>query len=348
MKAISIDKPRSVGIIDVPEPKAGENEAIIKIKTAGICGSDLGSYLGTFSLVTYPRIPGHELAGEIVEINANFLVKKFGNDRGLAVGDKVTVEPLVRCENCYPCRIGRYNCCENLTVMGVHIDGGMQEYFRAPVHLVHKLPDDMDFSKAALVEPLTIGIHSVNRSQLSEGETALILGAGPIGLVILAVAKSRGAKVISVDLLESRLEKAKQFGADYTINSSKKDVKSAVEQITNGEMANVVFEAIGARETIENTIYLVSYAGRVVMTGYAHEPAQFQEPQLITKKELDILGSRNSQNDFPNAIRFIQASEFDLTKLVTHLLPYTEVRHAFSILDTKIEPVTKILLTFSP
>jgi 2-desacetyl-2-hydroxyethyl bacteriochlorophyllide A dehydrogenase len=339
MKAISIDKPRSVGIIDVAEPKAGENEAIIKIKTAGICGSDLGSYLGTFSLVTYPRIPGHELAGEIVEISEN--------DGGLAVGDRVTIEPLVRCGNCYPCRIGRYNCCENLTVMGVHIDGGMQEYFRAPVNLLHKLPDDMDFSKAALIEPLTIGIHSVNRSQLSEGETALVLGAGPIGLVILAVAKSRGAKVISVDLLESRLEQAKEFGADYTINPSKENVNSAVEKITNNEMANVVFEAIGAKETIENTIYLVSYAGRVVMTGYAHEPARFQEPQLITKKELTILGSRNSQNDFPDAIRFIQASEFDLTKLITHLLPYTEARRAFSILDTKSEPVTKILLTFS-
>ncbi|MBC8234734.1 zinc-binding alcohol dehydrogenase family protein [bacterium] len=339
MKAISIDKPRSVGIIDVAEPKVRKNEAIVKIKIAGICGSDLGSYLGTFSLVTYPRVPGHELAGEIVEISKN--------DRGLAVGDRVTIEPLVRCGHCYPCRIGRYNCCENLTVMGVHIDGGMQEYFRAPVHLVHKLPDDMHFDKAALIEPLTIGIHSVNRSKLSKGETALILGAGPIGLVILVVAKSRGAKVISVDLLESRLEQAREFGADYTINPSAENVKSAVEQITKGEMANVVFEAIGARETIENTIYLVSYAGRIVMTGYAHEPALFREPQLITKKELDVLGSRNSQNDFPNAIRFIQSSKFHLTRLITHLFPYTEVRRAFSILETKSEPVTKILLSFS-
>jgi len=339
MKAISIDKPYSVGIIDIDEPKARENEAIVKIKTAGICGSDLGSYLGTFSLVTYPRIPGHELAGEIVEIDEN--------DRGLTVGDKVTIEPLVRCGHCYPCRIGKYNCCENLTVMGVHIDGGMQEYFRAPVNLVHKLPDDMPFDKAALVEPLTIGIHSVNRSQLSEGETALILGAGPIGLVILAVAKSRGAKVISVDLIESRLNLAKEFGADYTINPSQENVNNAVEQITNGEMANVVFEAIGAKETIESTIYLVSYAGRIIMTGYAHEPAQFQEPELITKKELDVRGSRNSENDFPESIRFIQSSEIDLTRLITHRFLYTEVQSAFSILATKSEPATKVLLDFS-
>jgi L-gulonate 5-dehydrogenase len=231
--------------------------------------------------------------------------------------------------------------------MGVHIDGGMQEYFRVPVHLLHKLPAKMHFDKAALVEPLTIGIHSVNRSRLIEGETALILGAGPIGLVILAVAKSRGARAISVDLLESRLKQAKEFGADYTINPSKKNVKRTVEQITKGEMANVVFEAIGAKETIENAIYLVSYAGRIVMTGYAHEPAQFREPELITKKELDILGSRNSQNDFPSAIKFIQSSKFNLTKLITHLFPYTEVRRAFSILATKSEPATKILLSFS-
>jgi 2-desacetyl-2-hydroxyethyl bacteriochlorophyllide A dehydrogenase len=338
MKAISIDQPYSVDIIDIDEPKAGENEAVVKIKTVGICGSDLGSYLGTFSLVTYPRIPGHELAGEIVEIG--------GNDRGLTVGDKVTIEPLVRCGHCYPCRSGRYNCCENLTVMGVHIDGGMQEYFRAPVNLAHKLPDDMDFSKAALIEPLTIGIHSVNRSQLSAGETALILGAGPIGLVILTVAKSRGAKAISVDLLEYRLNLAKEFGADYTINPSQENINNIVEQITNGEMANVVFEAIGAKETIENTIYLVSYAGRIIITGHAHEPAQFQEPQLITQKELDIRGSRNSQNEFPEAIRFIQASEIDLAKLITHKFPYTEVQRAFSILAAKSEPAAKILLDF--
>ncbi len=336
MKAVSIDKPRTISIINVTQGEVGEDEALVKIKAAGVCGSDLGSFLGTFLLVTYPRIPGHEIAGEVVEV--------CKNDRNIAIGDKVTLEPLVRCERCYPCRIGRYNCCENLQVLGVHLDGGMREYFRVPVNLLHKLPDDMDMHVGALVEPLTIGMQAVNRSMLCEGETALILGAGPIGLMTLAVAKSRNAKVISVDLIASRLEKAEELGADYAINPTSVSLHEAVKEITNGEMANVVFEAVGAAATIESTIYLVSYAGRIVIVGHGHEPVEFKEPHLITKKELDIRGSRNSRNTFPDAIKFIQSC--DVRTLITHIFPYTKIQRAFSILETKSEPVTKILLTF--
>ena len=160
----------------------------------------------------------------------------------------------------------------------------------------------------------------------------------------LAVAKSRNAQVISVDLIESRLEKARELGADYTINPASEPLLERVKEITNGEMANVVFEAIGAATTTENTIYLVSYAGRIVIIGHGHAPVQFKEPHLITKKEVDIRGSRNSRNAFPDAIKFI--ASHDLRMLITHVLPYTEIRRAFSILETKSEPVTKILLTF--
>jgi len=220
----------------------------------------------------------------------------------------------------------------------------MREYFRVPINILHKLPDDMDMRVGALVEPLTIGMQVVNRSMLCEGETALILGAGPIGLMTLAVAKSRNARVISVDLLASRLEKAKELGADHTINPKSESLLKAVKEVTNGEMANVVFEAVGAATTIESTIYLVSYAGRIVIVGHGHEPVQFKEPHLITQKEVDIRGSRNSKNTFPDAIKFIQSC--DLRTLITHVFPYTEIQRAFSILETKSEPVTKILLTF--
>ncbi|MEG2673406.1 MAG: alcohol dehydrogenase catalytic domain-containing protein, partial [Ruthenibacterium sp.] len=173
MKAIKIQKPWEVTCVDLPIPHPASNEALIQVKAAGICGSDIGAFRGTNGLVSYPRLIGHEIAGEVVSIPAH-------NKNGLKPGDRVVVDPYLYCGQCYPCSIGRTNCCADLKVLGVHIDGGMAEYYCHPADMLVKIPDDMTWEQAAMAEPLTISLHGIHRGGLKEGEYCAIIGAGPI------------------------------------------------------------------------------------------------------------------------------------------------------------------------
>ena len=176
MKGIKLEEPRNVDCVELEKPVPGPGEALIRIVTAGICGSDIGAFRGTNTLVSYPRIIGHELAGIVEEIPAD-------NPKGLKPGDKVIVDPYIYCGECYPCSIGRTNCCTSLKVLGVHIDGGMAEYFCHPADMLVKMPEDMDWTDAAMAEPLTISLHGIHRGGLKAGEYCAIIGAGPIGLL---------------------------------------------------------------------------------------------------------------------------------------------------------------------
>ena len=187
MRAIKLEEPWKIACVEVPKPKPREGEALIRIVTAGICGSDIGAFRGTNGLVTYPRIIGHELAGVVEEIPEP-------NKNGIKAGDRVVVDPYVYCKDCYPCRIGRTNCCTSLKVLGVHIDGGMAEYFTHPADLLVKIPEDMTWEQAAMAEPLTISLHGIHRGGLKSGEYCAIIGAGPIGLVAGMVAQAYGGR----------------------------------------------------------------------------------------------------------------------------------------------------------
>lgn len=216
-----------------PVPKKGE--ALIKIMMAGICGSDIGAFGGTNGLVSYPRVIGHELAGIIEEIAED-------NPKGLKVGDRVVVDPYLYCGHCYPCRIGRTNCCTDLHVLGVHVDGGMAEYFYHPDNMLVKLPEGMSWEEGAMAEPLTISLHGVHRGGVRAGEFCAIIGAGPIGLVAGLTAQAYGAHAIVLDLVQERLDVAKELGIEYTVNSGTEDSASRIAEITNGEMAQLVME----------------------------------------------------------------------------------------------------------
>ncbi len=284
MKAVKIEKPYEISVIDVDMPVRKKGEALLKIKSAGICGSDIGAYRGTNNLVSYPRIIGHELAGEIVEIDAD-------NKKGLKVGDRVVTDPYLYCGKCYPCSIGRTNCCNDLKVLGVHVDGGMAEYFLHPDDMLVKIPDDMDWELAPISEPLTIALHGLHRLKLTSGEHIAISGAGTIGLLAAMAALHYGAEPIMIDPVDERLAKAKTLGVKYTINPAKENLVEKIKEYTNGRMAECVMEASGANSAIRSALDIVCHAGRVAFTGWPKNETPIPT-DMITRKEIDIRGGR--------------------------------------------------------
>ena len=309
MKAIKLQEPRQVDCVELEKPVPGPGQALIRIKTAGICGSDIGAFRGTNKLVSYPRIIGHELAGILEEVPAD-------NPKGLKPGDKVIVDPYLYCGKCYPCSIGRTNCCTDLKVLGVHIDGGMAEYFCHPADMLVKMPEDMDWTDAAMAEPLTISLHGIHRGGLKAGEYCAIIGAGPIGLLAGMIAQAYGAHAILLDLVQERLDFAKELGIEYVINSSSEDPEGRVREITGGVMAQQVMECSGANAAVRLSLDLVSHAGRVTLTGWP--PKETSIPtDLITRKEIDIRGARASAGEFEEAIQLIYTKKVDVARILT-------------------------------
>jgi len=316
MKAIKINKPYKINMIDTKkkEPKSGE--ALLKIKSAGICGSDIGAFRGTNQLVSYPRIIGHELAGEVISIPEN--------KKNIKAGDRVIVDPYLYCGECYPCKIGRTNCCENLEVLGVHIGGGMAEYFTHPAEMLHKVPSDMDWDLIPLAEPLTISLHGLHRGKLKKGEHIVVNGAGTIGLFAAMTAKEYGAVPILLDLVQDRLDFAKNLGIKHVINIAKENEIEEISRITNGRMAEVVLEASGSNKAIRNTLDQVSYAGRIVFTGWPKDSTLIPTG-MITKKEVDIRGGRTSVNEFKEAIDLIYNNKINARAVLTKIIDLVEV-----------------------
>ena len=297
-------------------PKPKEGEALLRVKSAGICGSDIGAFRGTNGLVSYPRIIGHEIAGEVISIPEN-------NKNGIKPGDRVIVDPYLYCGHCYPCSIGRTNCCVDLKVLGVHVDGGMAEYFCHPADMLLKVPDDMPWDIIPLAEPLTIALHGIHRLNLKAGEHIAINGAGPIGLLAAMVALHYGAEPIMIDLVKERLDFAKSLGVRYTINLREEDLVEKVSEYTNGRMAECVMEASGANSAIRATLDIVSHAGRIALTGWPKQETPIPT-DMITRKEVDVRGARTSAGEFPEAIDLIYHQKVDARRILTKVISIDE------------------------
>ena len=308
MKSVCLKQPGEISLVDIPRTERGEGEILIKVRSAGICGSDIGAYKGVNPLVSYPRIIGHEIAGEVVEVP--------DDEVGLMPGDRVILEPYVYCGHCYPCSIGHTNCCENLTVRGVHIEGGMAEYVSHPRHLLHKVPDSIPWNLVPMAEPLVISMHAVRQSETKAGEHVVIFGAGQIGLLAAQYALTLGAIPIIVDPVDERLALARSLGITHTINPVSSDALEAIKVITKGRMAEVVIEASGAAPAIRNAIDYVSYAGRISLVGWPKNDIALPTA-LITKKDLTIRGSRNSVGQFPESLRLIAEGKINVAALLT-------------------------------
>lgn len=333
-----MEKPWNIEISDVQMPKPKEGEALLRVKSAGICGSDIGAFRGTNGLVSYPRIIGHEIAGEVISIPEN-------NKNGIKPGDRVIVDPYLYCGHCYPCSIGRTNCCVDLKVLGVHVDGGMVEYFCHPADMLLKVPDDMPWDIIPLAEPLTIALHGIHRLNLKAGEHIAINGAGPIGLLAAMVALHYGAEPIMIDLVKERLDFAKSLGVQYTINLREEDLVEKVSEYTNGRMAECVMEASGANSAIRATLDIVSHAGRIALTGWPKQETPIPT-DMITRKEVDVRGARTSAGEFPEAIELIYHQKVDVRRILTKVISIDEAPETIRDIEKNPGDYMKVNILF--
>lgn len=339
MKAVCIDKPGSLTIVDIPEPVIKRpDEVKVKVTCGSICGSDIGIYKGTNSLASYPRIIGHEYGGIVVEAGPLAV--------GVAAGDLVAVDPVRSCGTCFACRSGRRNVCSTLEVTGVHRDGGFVDYVVAPAADVHKVnPKKIPADLVCLVEPYSIGIQVNHRGRIGKNDRVLVMGCGPIGLCIMQDAKARGAMVMMSDILDSRLEEAKAMGADMVVNVATADLREAVSRFTGDECVPVVVDAVCSLTTFPQALDLACPAGRVVILGLLSAPSDVASV-AITKKELDVLGSRLSNNRFPEAIESMVNGFYTPERLCSQRFHFTEAQQAVDLILGHPERVIKVVLKF--
>jgi 2-desacetyl-2-hydroxyethyl bacteriochlorophyllide A dehydrogenase len=337
MKYIVCEKPGTFLLKEKPAPVKVQGEALLKIRKVGICGTDLHAYAGRQPFFTYPRILGHELAAEITDIEPG-----IGD---LIIGDMVVVMPYVGCKKCYACRNGKTNCCADIKVLGVHTDGGMQEQISVPADLL--LPArGLGDREIAIVEPLAIGMHAIRRAQLRKGETVVVVGCGPIGMGIMSIAKLMGASVIAIDTNQSRLNYAREKFGIANIVPSGNGAEEAVQKITGGDMAAVVFDATGNRKALESGIDLMAHGGRYVLVGLTKGPLEFIHPK-IHAKETSLLCSRNAtKEDFEGVIGILREGRFPLDAYITHEVKATEMIANFDGWADPSTGVMKALVSF--
>ena len=320
MKALICTKPGTFEYKDIVKPVLQTGQAIIKIKRIGICGTDLHAYEGTQPFFTYPIILGHELAADLIEVD--------GAD-GFLPGEALTIIPYFNCGKCIACRNGKPNCCVDIKVCGVHIDGGMTEYLSVPTYSLVK-SQGLSYDELALVEPLSIGAHGVRRANVQKDEFVLVIGAGPIGLGTMEFARIAGAKVIALDINENRLQFCKEkLKVDYMINASTEDTFSRLKEITNGDMPGVVIDATGSRKAINNAFQYLAHGGRFVLIGLQKEAISFSHPEFH-KREVTLMSSRNAtREDFVHVIDSMKKGLVDPTTYITHRVKFDGLKHVF-------------------
>ncbi|HTM76593.1 MAG TPA: zinc-binding alcohol dehydrogenase family protein [Devosia sp.] len=335
MKALSIDRPGTISTVDIAVPVPGPGEVLISVAYVGYCGSDLTSYRGLNPLVSYPRVPGHEIAGEVAGLGPEV--------SGLNVGQAVTVLPYFNCGICNACRMGLTNACKHNQTMGVQREGAMTGKVVVPAGQVIPV-DGMAQRDLALIEPCAVGFHAVRRARISAGETVVVLGCGMIGLGVILGAIRLGAKVIAVDLSAAKLAVAAKLGASATIDASSSDVLAEVRQLTGDDGPAVVIEAVGADVTFRQAIDLVGSCGRVVYVGYAKAPVSYDTKQFLLK-EIDILGSRGAQRaDFDAVIECLKARPGVGDLIVSKVVSLDEAGAAMTAWDADPGGFTKILI----
>ncbi len=329
MKYIVCEKPGEFQLKEKQAPTRKENEALLQVHKVGICGTDLHAYAGNQAFFTYPRILGHELATQVIEIGAN--------DKGIRAGDNVVIMPYLNCGTCIACRKGKTNCCTSLKVLGIHTDGGMQEQIAVPIDIL--LPaNNLNNDQMAIVEPLAIGAHAVRRATIQKNEFIVVIGCGPIGIGIMKFAQMKGAKVIALDMNEQRLAYAKEkIGVDYTVNA-KGDPIAEISKITNGDMCTAVFDASGHKGALEFGPNYMAHGGRYILVGLSKGELTYTHPE-IHAKEMTLLCSRNAAlEDFEYVIEVI--NQFPTASYVTHNVPYTKMISNF---DSWLNPKTGVI-----
>jgi 2-desacetyl-2-hydroxyethyl bacteriochlorophyllide A dehydrogenase len=319
MKAIELTEPKRFTQIDIDEPeKPAAGQALVQTHNIGICGTDYSGYLGKMPFFSYPRIPGHELGVEVLEV---------GDDvTNIKPGDKCSIEPYMNCGTCYACRKGSSNCCESLKVIGVMEDGGMRERFLVRAEKLHP-SEKLSYEQLALVETLAIGCHATDRGAPKEGEHVLIIGAGPIGLATLEFTRLTGATVTVMDMVESRLQFCKDtYGVAHTVqfkgDGSEMD---QIMEITGGDRYSVVTDATGNNKSMANAMSYVAHTGDLVFVGITTQEVSFLHPSLH-KPEMTIKASRNAvPSDFTRIISLIEDGTINTDPWITHRTTFDDM-----------------------
>jgi 2-desacetyl-2-hydroxyethyl bacteriochlorophyllide A dehydrogenase len=322
MKTIRLNEPGQLEFLQTDSPAApAPGEALVRVHRIGVCGTDIHAFGGKQPFFSYPRILGHELGVEVVEIGEGVTNVK--------PGDRCSVEPYLNCQKCIACRRGKPNCCTNIRVLGVHADGGMREQFSLPARKLHPSAT-LPFDQLALVETLGIGAHAVQRAQIEAGEFALVIGAGPIGLASMQFAVEAGAKVIVLDINEDRLKFCQsQLKVPYAINALKQNPLDALTNITSNDLPTVVIDATGSPKSMMGSFEFPAHGGRLVFVGLFQGDVTFNDPNFH-RRELTLMGSRNAQPaDFTRIIQLIEAGRIDTAPWITHRAAFEDVVKEF-------------------
>ncbi|MGN6420281.1 MAG: zinc-binding alcohol dehydrogenase family protein [Pseudobacter sp.] len=321
MKILSCLQPGNLAYGEAPDPIAQPGKVIIRVKHTGVCGTDLHAYEGTQPYFSYPRILGHEIAGELVDANGA---------PGFRNGDLVTLIPYFSCGHCIACRRGAFNCCVSMNVFGVHSDGGMQEFISVPAGSL-VAGEGLMSEELALAEPLAIGAHAVRRAAMQPGELVLVCGAGAIGLGIMEMARVAGATIIAMDVNEQRLAFCRtKLKVEHTIHAGNTNAAEALRAITKGDMCTAVFDATGNLQAIGNGLQYVAHSGRYILVGLQKQEFHFSHPEFH-KRETTLMSSRNAlREDFDQVIALMREKKIDPVAFITHTVSFSEAAESFS------------------
>ena len=328
---------KDIRIEDVPKPKIRNDEVLVKVKAAGICGSELHAYEGVSQRRTPPLVMGHEFAGEVTEIGKDV--------KDLKLGVRITVDPLKRCGVCTPCVRGQGNVCRNVKLFGLHTDGAFAEYVAVPALNFYVLPDYVSYEEGAMTEPLSVALRAVNNTDVKLGDTVVVIGAGIIGLSILKAARTAGAgRLIVTDIVDYRLDFAKTLGADITINSMTQDSVSRIMELTNGVGADIVFEAVGLEATVQQGINMLAIGGKLTVVGMMSKTMTLNVLSIVSR-ELQIRGSyAYASDDFRRGFSYIVNRKIDVKSLITNVLPLEKIQEGFELMHEKKGKTLKIML----
>jgi 2-desacetyl-2-hydroxyethyl bacteriochlorophyllide A dehydrogenase len=332
MKALILNGPGeiSVGVRPMPAPPA--EEVLLRVQLVGLCGTDLNSFRGKNPLVSYPRVPGHEIAATVAD-----------SGHGLSSGTHVTLLPYSNCGKCASCLRHRPNACEFNQTFGVQRDGALTEYISVPAAKI--VCGDLSLKELCLVEPLSIGFHAVTRGQVTARDTVAVLGCGGVGLGAVAATSFVGATTIAIDVDDRKLEIAHKAGAQYCINTQTQDVHKTLRELTNGLGPDVFIEAIGLPETFRLAVEEVAFTGRVVYIGYAKEPVTY-ETRMFVQKELDIRGSRNAlPEDFRAVVQMLEAKRFPVEIAVGMIVGLDDAPQAIAQWAANPSSYSKIMVS---
>jgi len=337
MLSVVVNRPNDMSVVDLALPEPGPGEVRVRMRHAGICGSDLHILHGSNPFVVYPRVIGHELFG-IVDAAGEGMEKA-------RVGQRVAIDPVIACGACYPCSIGRRNVCRNLQVIGVHRDGGFSEWMCAPSPNAHVVPAEISESDAALIEPFAVAANVTSRTGVFASDVALVYGAGPVGLTVLQVLKGvHGVRVNVADRLDERLELARSCGADAVVNTARESLPEALGRLGIDGGPTLIIDAVCHPSILEEAVRIASPAARIGMLSFAAQPSAIVQ-QEVTRKELSLIASRLNSSMFPRVIEWMQQGRIQPERLVTHRVALRDIAQAVALIEDDPKNVCKVMLT---